>query len=234
MKEQRKSASDSVPTTAENVYEIGGGWNTNQKQTEPRVEGDLESQKMETNLAAIAQLRTSQLDSSDEQLISINTQATERDDVPATPENLYETTGGWNMGQPHTGQEIEGDFLPQKNEPTNLEIQECLKELRQVNRADDYWEVYERNSQLIEEAWKRLNPPDQLRIQQICDEGVDPFEQWKEGDRCLLWHPFTQEKWGLATVKQVVRGACGFIYVLRDDGFGLHLGRDRLCLIVCV
>jgi hypothetical protein len=115
-----------------------------------------------------------------------------------------------------------------------LEIQECLKELRQVNRADDYWEVYERNSQLIEEAWKRLNPPDQLRIQQICDEGVDPFEQWKEGDRCLLWHPFTQEKWGLATVKQVVRGACGFIYVLRDDGFGLHLGRDRLCLIVCV
>jgi hypothetical protein len=235
MKEKRgveqETTSDPVPTPAENLYQIEGGWNTNQKQTEPRVEGDLESQKMETNLAANAQLRTSQLDSSDEQLISINTQATERDDVPATPENLYETTGGWNMGQPHTGQEIEGDFLPQKNEPTNLEIQECLKELRQVSTADDYWEVYERNSQLIEEAWKRLSPPEQLRIQLLCDEGIDPLEQWKEGDRCLLWHPFAENKWGLATVKQVVRGACGFIYVLRDDGFGLHLERNKLHLI---
>jgi len=47
----------------------------------------------------------------------------------------------------------------------------------------------------------------------------------------MLWHPFGQN-WGLATVKQVVTGAGGFVYVLRDDGLGLHLGRDRLGLIV--
>jgi hypothetical protein len=101
----------------------------------------------------------------------------------------------------------------------------------QVSTADDYWELYERNSQLVSEAWKLLSPPLQLRIQQICDEGVDPLSRWLEGDRVWLWHPFAQEKWGLATIKQVVGGACGFIYALRDDGFGLHLGRDRLGLI---
>jgi hypothetical protein len=47
----------------------------------------------------------------------------------------------------------------------------------------------------------------------------------------MLWHPFAQQKWGLATIKQVVSGACGFVYVLRDDGFGLHLGREKLHLI---
>jgi hypothetical protein len=124
--------------------------------------------------------------------------------------------------------------LPRKNEPTILEIQDCLKELRQVKTADDYWVLYEQSSQLVEEAWKLLSPPEQLRIQQIYDEGVDPLSRWLEGERCLLWHPFAQEKWGLATVKQVVRGACGFIYVLRDDGFGLHLGRDRLGLIASI
>jgi hypothetical protein len=98
-----------------------------------------------------------------------NPEETSGDSVPTCPENLYETTGGWNMGQPHPGQE---------------------------------------------------------------DEGIDPLLKWKEGDRCWLWHPFAQNKWGMATVKKVVRGACGFVYALRDDGFGLHLGRDRLGLIV--
>jgi hypothetical protein len=112
-----------------------------------------------------------------------------------------------------------------------LEIQAYLKELRQVSTADDYWQLYKRSSQLVEEAWRLLHSPEQLRIQLLCDEGIDPLEQWKEGDRVWLWHPFAQNKWGLATVKQVVRGACGFIYVLRDDGFGLHLGREKLHLI---
>jgi hypothetical protein len=206
-----------VPTSSENVYEMRVGWNANQSQTEPRIEGDLSSQKMETNLAALAQLRTSQLDSSDEQPISTTTQTTERNDVPATPQNLYESDGGWNTSLSQTEQGIEGDFSPRKNELTNLEIQACLKELRQVSTADDYWVLYEQNSQLISEAWKLLRASEQLWIQQICDEGIDPLSKWKEGDRCWLWHPFAQNKWGLATIKQVVRGACGFIYVLRDD-----------------
>jgi hypothetical protein len=122
-------------------------------------------------------------------------------------------------------------FSPRKNEATNLEIQACLKELRQVKTADDYWGIYERSSQLVEEAWKLLNPLLQLRIRQICDEGIDLFDKWKEGERVWLWHPFAENKWGLATIKQVVRGASGFIYALRDDGFGLHLVREKLHLI---
>jgi hypothetical protein len=121
--------------------------------------------------------------------------------------------------------------MEKENEPTNLEIQGCLKQLRQVNTADDYWELYEQNSQVIEEAWKLLHSPEQLRIQQICNEGIDPLSKWNEGERVWLWHPFAQEKWGLATIKQVVGGACGFIYALREDGFGLHLGRNKLHLI---
>jgi hypothetical protein len=222
---------DDVPTTSQNLYKSEVGWNMTQSQTEQRIEGDLESQKMETNLAALAQLRSSQLDSSDEQQLSTTTQTTKSNDVPTTPENLYEIGVGWNMGLSQTEQRIEGDFSPGKNEANNLEIQGCLKQLRQVKTADDYWQLYERSSQLVEEAWKLLFAPEQLRIQQICDEGIDPLSRWKEGERVMLWHPFAQEKWGLATVKQVVRGACGFIYVLRDDGFGLHLGRDKLGLI---
>jgi hypothetical protein len=184
---------------------------------------------METNLAVIAKPGTSHLDSSNEQPISTTTQTKEQDnDVPTTAKNLYETEVGCNMGLSHTEQRIEGDFSGRKNEATDDDIQICLKQLRQVKTADDYWEVYEQNSQLVSEAWKLLKPPEQLRIQQICDEGVDPLLKWKEGERVWLWHPFAENKWGLATIKQVVSGACGFIYVLRDDGFGLHLGRDRL------
>lgn len=32
-------------------------------------------------------------------------------------------------------------------------------------------------------------------------------------------------------VKQVLPGPGGFVYVLREDGFGLRLGRDKLGLI---
>jgi hypothetical protein len=219
---------DNVPTTSQNLYEKEGGWNTTQSNTGQEIEGDLSSQKMETNLA---QPGISKLDSSDEQQLSTTTQATETDNVPTTPQNLYETEVGWNSSLSQMEQKIEGDFRGEKFALTEEEIQACLKELRQVSTADDYWRIYEQSSQLVEEAWKLLNLPEQLRIQQICDEGVDPLEKWNEGDRCLLWHPFAQEKWGLATVNKVVRGACGFIYVLRDDGFGLHLGRDKLHLI---
>jgi hypothetical protein len=152
-------------------------------------------------------------------------------DVPATVENLYETEVGWNMGLSQTEQRIEGSFSGRKNEATDDDIQICLKQLRQVKTADDYRRIYERSERLVTEAWKLLNPPEQLRIQQICDEGIDPLSKWLEGERVWLWHPFAENKWGLATVKQVVRGACGFIYVLRDDGFGLHLGREKLHLI---
>jgi hypothetical protein len=195
-----------------------------QSNTRHEIEGDFSAQKLEDEIATTPNVT--------ESLPSTNTQTTERDDVPTTPQNLYEIGGGWNTNQSHTEQEIKGNFLPRKNEATNLELQDCLKKLRQVKTADDYWRIYERSSQLVEDAWKWLNPPEQLRIQQICDEGVDPFDKWLEGERVWLWHPFAQEKWGLATVKQVVRGACGFIYVLRDDGFGLHLGREKLGLIV--
>lgn len=47
----------------------------------------------------------------------------------------------------------------------------------------------------------------------------------------MLWHPFAENKWDLATIKQVVSGTGGFVYALREDGFGLHLVRDMLCLI---
>jgi hypothetical protein len=87
---------DDVPTPAEKLYEIEGGWNITQPNTEQEIEVDLSSQKMETNLAALAQLRTSQLDSSDEQPISTTTQTTERNDVPTTTQNLYEKEVGWN------------------------------------------------------------------------------------------------------------------------------------------
>jgi hypothetical protein len=100
-----------------------------------------------------------------------------------------------------------------------------------VNTADDYWELYKRSSQLITEAWKLLRSSEQLWIQQICDEGIDPLLKWKEKDRVLLWHPFCENKWGLATIKEVKTGAGGSIYALRDDGFGLHLGREKLHLI---
>jgi hypothetical protein len=153
------------------------------------------------------------------------------DSVPTSAENLYKNGGGWNTNQKQTEQRIEVSFSPRKNEAAVDEIQTCLKELRQVKTADDYWQLYEQNSQLVEEAWKLLNPAEQLRIQQICDEGIAPLERWLEGERVWLWHPFAENKWGLATIKQVVRGACGFIYALRDDGFGLHLGRDKLHLI---
>jgi hypothetical protein len=239
--------SDCVPTTAPNLYETEVGWNTTrgiritrrhrrstavyrvtQSYTGQEIKGAFSTQK---NAPAIA--TTSNLD---ESLPSTNTQTTERDDVPTTAPNLYKTEVGWNTNQSHIKQEIEGDFLPRKNEPTKneptkLEIHDCLKQLRQVNTADDYWGIYEPSSQLVEEAWKLLNLPEQLRIQLLCNEGIDPLEQWLEGDRCLLWYPFAENKWGLATVKKVVRGACGFVYVLRDDGFGLHLGRDKLHLV---
>ncbi|NJK51288.1 hypothetical protein HC931_27180 [Candidatus Gracilibacteria bacterium] len=237
MKERREdreeAVSDDVPATPENVYKSEGGWNMAQSNTEQGLEGDLESQKMETSQRAIAELRTSQLDSSDEPPIS-TTQASNNNLVLTTFQNLYETTGGWNITQTQTEKGTEGNFSPRKNEAAVDDIQDCLKQLRQVNTADDYWVLYEQKSQLIEEAWKLLFAPEQLRIQQICDEGIDPLLKWKEGDRCLLWHPFAEEKWGLATIKQVVRGACGFIYVLRDDGFGLHLGRERLARPVLV
>jgi hypothetical protein len=194
-----------------------------QANTGHEIEGDFSSQKNDTEIAATPNVT--------EPLSSLNTQTNERDNVPTTPKNLYETEVGWNMAQANTGHEIEGDFLPRKIEPTDDELQDCLKELRRVSTADDYRRIYERSEQLVTEAWKLLKASEQLWIQQICDEGIDPLEQWLEGDRCLLWHPFCEEKWGLATIKQVVRGACGFIYVLRDDGFGLHLGRDRLGLI---
>lgn len=112
-----------------------------------------------------------------------------------------------------------------------MEIQDCLKELRQVKTADDYWRIYERSEQLVTEAWKLLRAPEQLRIQLLCEEGVDPLSKWLEGDRVMLWHPFAENKWGIATVKKVVKGACGFIYVLRDDRFELHLGREKLHLM---
>jgi hypothetical protein len=188
---------------------------------------------------AIATQRNNKLDSSDERSLSTTTHEVENNSVPTTAEKLYEIGGGWNSSLSQTEQEFEGDFLPRKNESTDDELQDCLKQLRQVKTADDYWVLYEQNSQLIEEAWKLLRASEQLLLQQICDEGIDPLLRWKEGVReaspkeirCLLWHPFAENKWGLATIKQVVRGACGFIYALREDGFGLHLGRDRLHLI---
>jgi hypothetical protein len=227
MKERRgleqETACNDVPTTAENLYKNGGGWNMAQSNTGQEIESDYSAQKLEDAIAMTSNL--------DESLASTNTQTTESNNVLTTPQKLYESEGGWNANQKQTEQRVEGDFLPRKNELTDEEIQACLKELRQVKTADDYWVLYERSSQLISEAWKLLRASEQLRIQQICDEGIDPLSRWKEGDRCLLWHPFAQEKWGLATVKQVVRGAYGFIYALRDDGFGLHLSRDQLNLM---
>jgi hypothetical protein len=238
MKERREAQeeilSESVPTTPQNLYESGGGWNIAQSNTGEGIESGLEAKKMETNQNAIAQPVNSKLVSSDSQLLSTTTHAVEKNLVPTTPENLYETEVGWNTSISQTEQGIEGNLSKPILELTDDELQDCLKELRQVNTADDYWVLYEQNSQLVEEAWKWLNSPEQLRIQLLCDEGVDPFEKWLEGDRCWLWHPFAQNKWGLARVKQVVRGAYGFIYALRDDGFGLHLGRDRLGLIAPV
>jgi hypothetical protein len=214
--------SNDVPTSSKNLYEIGGGWNMTQSKPGQEIEGDFSPQFLEDAIATTSNLNVG------ESLPGINTQATEKNHVPTSSENLYETEVGWNTNQNQTEQRVERDFLPRKNEASNDELQTCLKELRQVKTADDYWEVYEQNSQLVSEAWKLLKPPEQLRIQQICDEGVDPLLKWKEGERVWLWHPFAENKWGLATIKQVVSGACGFIYVLRDDGFGLHLGRDRL------
>jgi hypothetical protein len=227
MKERRgveqEMACDDVPTTAKNLYKSEEGWNMTQSNAGQEIEGDFSPQKNDPAIATTSNL--------DEPLVSTKTQITTSNDVPATPQNLYKNGVGWNTSLSETEQRIEGDFSPGKNELTNLEIQDCLKELRQVKTADDYWRIYEQSSQLVEEAWKLLSPPEQLRIQLLCDEGVDPFDKWLEGDRVWLWHPFAQEKWGLATVKQVVRGACGFIYVLRDDGFGLHLERNKLHLI---
>jgi hypothetical protein len=215
--------SNNVPTSSKNLYEIEGGWNIGQPHTGQEIEGDLASQKLEDEIATTPNL--------DEPLSSLNTQTIESDNVPTTPKKLYESDGGWNTNQSQNGQRVEGDFSPRKNEAIDDDLQICLKQLRQVKTADDYWEVYERSSQLVEEAWKLLHSPEQLRIQQICEEGIDPLSRWLEGDRVWLWHPFAEKKWGLATVKQVVRGACGFIYALRDDGFGLHLGREKLHLI---
>jgi hypothetical protein len=215
--------SDDVPTTSQNLYKSEGSWNMTQPHTGQEIEGDYSAQKLEAANATTSNL--------DESLPSTNTQITTSNDVPTTTGNLYEIEAGWNANQSQTEQGIEGDFSSGKNELTDEEIRACLKELRQVSTADDYWGIYEQSSQLVEEAWNRLNFCEQLRIQLLCDEGIDPFEQWLEGDRVWLWHPFAENKWGLATVKQVVRGARGLIYVLRDDGFGLHLGREKLHLI---
>jgi hypothetical protein len=284
MKERRETASESVPTTSENLYEIGVGWNITQAYTEQRIEGDFKGGKLDA-------MTTTVTPNIDESLASTNTQRNESNDVPpssenlyesdagwnitktqtnqrievdlsrekretgqraiasfyeqpnvtpthevdnnhvpTTPENLYENEQGWNTNQSLTEQGVEDDFREEKFELTNEEIQACIEELRQVTTADDYWELYEQCPRLATEAWNRLNFFEQLKIQQICDEGIDPLERWKEGDRCLLWHPFGQN-WGLATVKQVVTGAGGFVYVLRDDCFGLHLERDNLGLI---
>jgi hypothetical protein len=174
MKERRETASESVPTSSENLCKSSGGWNRTQTHEGKGIEGDFSPQKTETNPTAILKM--------DESLVSTNTQTTEKNLVPATPENLYENEVGCNTNQSQTGQGIEGDFLPRKNEPTILEIQDCLKELRQVKTADDYWQLYEQKSQLVTSAWHLLRTSEQLRIQQICDEGVDPLAKWKEGD----------------------------------------------------
>jgi hypothetical protein len=120
------------------------------------------------------------------------------DFVPTTPKNLYKIGGGWNITQSQTEQRIEGDFLPQKIEPTKAQLQDCLEELRQVEKSDNYWGIYERSPQLVSIAWKLLDSFEQLRIRLVCDEGIDPLEKWKVCDRVLLWHPFAQTKWGLA------------------------------------
>jgi hypothetical protein len=44
------------------------------------------------------------------------------DDVPTTAENVYETSGGWNMTQFHTGQEIKGDLEREKMETISTTI----------------------------------------------------------------------------------------------------------------
>ncbi|NJO93221.1 MAG: hypothetical protein HC820_00550, partial [Hydrococcus sp. RM1_1_31] len=217
-------ASDSVPASSENLYQTGGGWNRTQAQTEQRVEVDFEAGKLDA-------MTTTVTPNIDESLASTNTQTNESSDVPTTPKNLSENEEGWNRNQTQTEKGIEGDFKEGKFELTDEEIQACLKELRQVTTADDYWELNEQCPRLLTQAWNRLNFFEQLRLQQICDEGIDPLAKWKEGDRCLLWHPFAQNEWGLATIKQVVTGSGGLIYALRDDGFGLHLGRDKLHLI---
>jgi hypothetical protein len=214
---------DNVPTSSKNLYKSEVGWNMAQSNTGQGIEGDFSTLKLEDEIAATPNVA--------KPLTSTNTQTSESDNVPTSSKNLYKSEVGWNMAQSNTGQEIEGDFPPRKNEATNLELQDCLKQLRQVNTANDYWVLYEQSSHLVEEAWKLLSPPEQLRIQLLCDEGIDPLSKWLEGERVWLWHPFAENKWGLATVKKVVVGACGFIYALRDDGFGLHLGRDKLGLI---
>jgi hypothetical protein len=235
---QEETISDCVPATPEKLYQTGVGWNMVQAYTEQGIEGIFEVEKLKANSAAIGQSprkanaiqKENKFDLSDERSLSITTHHVENDRVPTTPPNLYESDGGWNTNQTQTEKGIEDDFDSEKFELTEDEIQACLKELRQVTTADNYWEIYNQCPRLATEAWNRLNLGEQLRIQQICDEGLDPLAKWKEGDRCLLWHPFGQN-WGLATVKQVVTGAGGFVYALRDDGFGLHLGRDRLHLI---
>jgi hypothetical protein len=105
MKEQREATSDSVPTTPENLYEISGGWNISQSHTGHEIEGDFSPQKNDTEIATASNL--------DEPLASINTQTTKSNDVPTTPENVYEIGVGWNITQSNMVQEIEGDFSAQ-------------------------------------------------------------------------------------------------------------------------
>jgi hypothetical protein len=140
--------SNDVPTFPQNLYKSDGGWNTNQSQNGQRVEGDLSSQKMEPNQRANAERRNSNLASSNEQPISTTTQASNHNLVPTTTKKLYENGAGWNTNQSHTEQEIKGNFLPRKIEPTNLEIQACLKQLRQVSTADDSNSHFEINRAL--------------------------------------------------------------------------------------
>ena len=59
------------------------------------------------------------------------------------------------------------------------------------------------------------------------DTENDPFTNYQEGDRVLLWHPFNQQ-WQPATIKRVVRGFTGFVYVLGDNGLGNSVTRHEL------
>lgn len=59
----------------------------------------------------------------------------------------------------------------------------------------------------------------------------DPFVNYHVGDRYWLWHPFNQ-KWQPATIKQVINGLNGYLYVLGDNGMGNHITRYQLNHIV--
>lgn len=59
------------------------------------------------------------------------------------------------------------------------------------------------------------------------DMDNDPFTNYQEGDRVMLWHSFNGQ-WQPATIQRVVSGFNGCVYVLADNGMGNWITRHQL------